>query len=101
MSAKRKLLGKGFRRILDMKNRGTHGLKDLNLKEVNKVLNEIYSEINKIKSVLSEQSNKGQKTPEGAVRMKQGGEDGDFTIEFKSKNGWISNAANVYKLKGK
>ena len=75
-------------------------LKKNDVRSINDVLDHLFSELNKIKSVLSEQSNKGLTTPEGAVRMKQDGKDDGYTIEFKSKNGWISNKANVYKLKG-
>jgi hypothetical protein len=32
--------------------------------------------------------------------MKQDSNSDEYTLEFKSKNGWIENKANVYKLKG-
>tara|TARA_R110000822_G_scaffold8597_1_gene33804 strand:+ start:7480 stop:7758 length:279 start_codon:yes stop_codon:yes gene_type:complete len=75
-------------------------LKENDTRSINNILDHLFSELNKIKSVLSEQSNKGLTTPDGAIRMKQSGKGDDYTIEFKSQNGWISNNANIYKLKG-
>lgn len=70
------------------------------VKEINDVINDIYREITQIKLVLSEQSNKSLDTPKGAIRMKQDSNSDEYTLEFKSKNGWVSNKANIYKLKG-
>ena len=70
------------------------------VREINAVINDIYREITQIKSVLSEQSNKQLATPKGAIRVKQDSNSDEYTLEFKSKNGWIENKANIFKLKG-
>tara|TARA_R110000744_G_scaffold175444_2_gene294194 strand:+ start:2262 stop:2537 length:276 start_codon:yes stop_codon:yes gene_type:complete len=70
------------------------------VREINDVINDIYREITKIKSVLSEQPNKRLPTPKGSIRVKQDSNSDEYTLEFKSDNGWVSNKANIYKLKG-
>ena len=75
-------------------------LKELNLKELNSILEQIYRELNEILSVLSSQDNKALKEPSGAIRVKQDGNSDNYTLEFKSKNGWISSSTAGYKLKG-
>ena len=75
-------------------------VKGTSVREINGVIDDIYRELTQIKSVLSEQSNKQLSTPKGSIRMKQDSNSEDYTLEFKSENGWIENKASVYKLKG-
>ena len=77
----------------------TRQLKELDLKELNSILENIYREINDIKSVLSEQDNKALNEPSGSIRVKQDGNSDDYFLEFKSKRGWISSSTATYKLK--
>ena len=74
-------------------------LKELDLKELNSILENIYREINDIKSVLSSQDNKALSEPSGSIRVKRDGNSDDYFLEFKSKNGWISSSTATYKLK--
>tara|TARA_R100000152_G_C6770041_1_gene196073 strand:- start:267 stop:518 length:252 start_codon:yes stop_codon:yes gene_type:complete len=77
----------------------TRTLKELDLKELNSILENIYREINDIKSVLSSQDNKALSEPSGSIRVKRDGNSDDYFLEFKSKNGWISSSTATYKLK--
>ena len=70
------------------------------VKEINDVINDIYREITQIKSVLSKQNNKTLSTPKGAIRVKQDTNSDEYTLEFKSENGWVENKASIFKLKG-
>jgi len=74
-------------------------LRELDIKELNSVLENIYREINEILSVLSGQDNKALKEPSGSIRVKQDGNSDNYSLEFKSKNGWISSSTATYKLK--
>ena len=77
----------------------TRQLKELDLKELNSILENIYREINGILSVLSEQDNKALSEPSGSIRVKQDGNSDKYSLEFKSKRGWISSSTAIYKLK--
>ncbi len=74
-------------------------LKELDVKELNSVLDNIYREINEILSVVSEQDNKALGQPTGAFRIVQDGQSNSYFVEFKGKNGWISEDSANYKLK--
>ena len=74
-------------------------LKELDVKELNSILDNIYREINQILSVVSEQDNKALKEPVGSFRVVQDGNSNNYFVEFKSKNGWVSSDAATYKLK--
>ena len=74
-------------------------LKELDLKELNSILGNIYREINEILSVLSEQDNKALTEPTGSIRVKQVEKSDKYYLEFKSKNGWVSNDSAAYRLK--
>tara|TARA_R110002110_G_C12920646_1_gene667184 strand:- start:67 stop:318 length:252 start_codon:yes stop_codon:yes gene_type:complete len=77
----------------------TRQLKEVDLKELNSILENLYREINEILSVLSRQDNKALKEPSGSIRVKQDGQSDNYALEFKSNNGWISSSSTTYKLK--
>lgn len=74
-------------------------LKELDIKELNSILENIYREINQILSVVSEQDNKALQEPEGSFRIERDGNTDNYFLEFKGKNGWVSSDAATYKLK--
>lgn len=74
-------------------------LKELDVKELNSVLDNIYREINQILSVVSEQDNKALEEPVGSFRVVQDGNSNNYFVEFKAKNGWVREDTANYKLK--
>ena len=77
----------------------TRQLKEVDIKEINNILDDIYREINEINSVLSKQDNAALTERTGAIRIKQDGNSDNYHIEFKAGNGWISSTTATYKLK--
>lgn len=74
-------------------------LRELDVKELNSILENIYREINQILSVVSKQDNKALKEPESSFRIERDGNTDNYFLEFKGKNGWVSSDAATYKLK--
>jgi hypothetical protein len=55
-------------------------LKELDVKELNSVLDNIYREINQILSVVSEQDNKALEEPVGSFRVVQDGNSNNYFV---------------------
>ena len=77
----------------------TRQLKNVDLRELNSILENIYREINNLNSLVSKQDNKALSEPSGSLRIEQDEKSEKYFLEIKSKNGWARSSTAEYKLK--